>query len=157
VNANARTGIVVLKLKSAAANVAASVLIRTVARVINAAVVNVEGKYLTANVVKNQAVVLDPSAVVNVQTSLAATEPKIAAANVAVNAIRTVAREINVAAANVLKNQAVALVDQNAVVNVLINPAVMDPKNVAANAAASVLIRTVARVTNVAVVNVMGT
>jgi len=48
-------------------------------------------------------------------------------------------------------------VDLNAVVNVLINPAVMDPKNVAANAAASVLIKTVARVTNVAVVNVVGT
>jgi len=57
----------------------------------------------------------------------------------------------------VIKNQTVALVDLNAVVNVLINPAVMDPKNVAANAAASVLIKTVARVTNVAVVNVMGT
>jgi len=57
----------------------------------------------------------------------------------------------------VLKNQAVAPVDLNAVVNVLINPAVMDPKNVAANAAASVLIKTVARVTNVAVVNVVGT
>jgi len=126
--------------------------------VTNAAVVNVEGKYLTVSVAKNQAVVLvDQNAVVNAQTSLAAMDPKNVAANVAVNAIRTVARGINVAAANVPKNQAVVLVDLNAVVNVLINPAVMDPKNVAANAAASVLIKTVARVTNVAVVNVVGT
>jgi len=57
----------------------------------------------------------------------------------------------------VIKNQTVALVDLNAVVNVLINPAVMDPKNVAANAAASVLIKTVAREINVAAANVMGT
>jgi len=57
----------------------------------------------------------------------------------------------------VLKNQVVVLVDLNAVVNVLTSLVAMETKNVAANAAASVLIRTVARVINVAAASVVGT